>query len=41
VDVATGKTLKGGSVDIRGNTDQSWDRGLKYLLEERVLDGRG
>jgi hypothetical protein len=41
VDVATGKTLKGGSVDIRGNNDQSWERGLKYLLEERVLDGRG
>lgn len=39
-DVATGETLRGGSVDIRGNTDQSWDRGLKYLLEERVFDAR-
>jgi len=38
-DAATGETLKGGSVDIRGNSDQSWDRGLKYLLEEHVLSG--
>jgi hypothetical protein len=36
-DVATGETLRGGSVDIRGNNDQSWDRGLKYLLKERVF----
>lgn len=36
-DVATGKTLRGGSVDIRGNTDQTWERGLKYLLKERVF----
>lgn len=39
-DVQTGKTLKGGSVDIRGNTDQTWDRGLKYLLEEHVFGDR-
>jgi hypothetical protein len=39
-DVATGETLRGGSVDIRGNTDQSWDRGLKYLLEERVFNAQ-
>jgi hypothetical protein len=39
-DTATGETLKGGSVDIRGNNDQSWDRGLKYLLEERVFNSR-
>ncbi|MBB6249533.1 DUF3280 domain-containing protein [Nitrospirillum iridis] len=37
-DVATGRVLKGGSVDIRGNTDESWDRGLKFLLEEHVFD---
>jgi hypothetical protein len=36
-DVATGETLRGGSVDIRGNNDQSWDRGLKYLLKEHVF----
>ena len=33
----TGKTLRGGSVDIRGNTGVSWDRGLKYLLDEHVF----
>ncbi|MEA1650021.1 DUF3280 domain-containing protein [Nitrospirillum sp. BR 11164] len=38
-DAATGQILKGGSVDIRGNTDESWDRGLRFLLEEHVLDG--
>jgi hypothetical protein len=35
-DVTTGKRIRGGSVDIRGNTDQSWDRGLKFMLEEYV-----
>jgi hypothetical protein len=39
-DVATGRTLKAGSVDIRGNTNESWDRGLKYLLEEHVFGDR-
>lgn len=33
-----GKRLKGGSVDIRGNTDESWGRGLKFLLEEHVFN---
>ncbi len=36
-DAQTGATLKGGSVDIRGNDDQTWDRGLKYLLSEHVF----
>jgi hypothetical protein len=36
-DAKTGQQLIGGSVDMRGNTDQSWDRGLKYMLEEHVL----
>ena len=26
-----------GSVDIRGNTDESWRRGIRYLLESRLL----
>lgn len=39
-DVATGKRLKGGSVDIRDNSDISWDRGLKFLLEEHVFGDR-
>lgn len=36
-DSKTGRAVRGGSVDIRGNTDVSWDRGLKYLLEEHVF----
>jgi len=36
-DVATGKTLCADSVDIRGNTDESWTRGLRYLLNERMF----
>jgi hypothetical protein len=36
-DAGTGKQVGGGSVDIRGNTDESWSRGLRFLLEEHVL----
>lgn len=36
-DVASGALIKAGSVDIRGNTDESWDRGLAYLLKEHVF----
>lgn len=36
-DVASGRTLHAGSVDIRGNTDESWTRGLKYLLHQRMF----
>ncbi len=36
-DAKTGKQVAGGSVDIRGNTDDSWYRGLHFLLEEHVL----
>ena len=36
-DVATRKLLAAGSVDIRGNNDESWRRGLKYLLDHRIL----
>ncbi|QXX73382.1 DUF3280 domain-containing protein [Methylovirgula sp. HY1] len=35
--VKTGEAVHGGSVDIRGNTDDSWDHGLKFLLEEHVF----
>lgn len=34
----TGKILRGGSVDIRGDTDQTWTRGLAFLLEEHVFN---
>lgn len=36
-DVDTGKDLRAQSVDIRGNTDESWTRGLRYLLNERMF----
>ena len=26
------------SVDIRGNTDESWQRGLNYLLQHYLID---
>ena len=36
-DASTGRTLHADSVDIRGNTDESWSRGLRYLLNERMF----
>jgi hypothetical protein len=36
-DVGTGQRLSAGSVDIRGDTDESWTRGLSYLLRNRVM----
>jgi hypothetical protein len=36
-DADTGRTLHAESVDIRGNTDESWQRGLRYLLNERMF----
>lgn len=38
-DVGTGQRVAGGSVDIRGDTDESWTRGLAYLLRNRILTG--
>jgi hypothetical protein len=34
--VETGQVIEAGSVDIRGNTDESWSRGLAYLLQNRL-----
>jgi hypothetical protein len=39
-DARTGRVVRGGSVDIRGNTDETWARGLKYLLREHVFPVR-
>jgi hypothetical protein len=36
-DVRSGRLLAAGSVDIRGNTDESWRRGVAYLLDHRIL----
>jgi hypothetical protein len=38
-DVATGKTIAAGSADIRSNSDDSWRRGLDWLLKNRI-DGQ-
>lgn len=32
-EVATGETVKGRVVEIRGNTDASWMRGMRYILK--------
>jgi hypothetical protein len=37
-DVRDGRTLRGGSVDIRGNTEESWLRGMSYLVRNRLFD---
>ena len=36
-DVATKKMLLVSSVDLRGNTDESWSRSLAYLVKNSVL----
>lgn len=35
-DVATGQVIGAGSVDIRGNTNEFWSRGLSYLMRNRL-----
>lgn len=36
-DAGTGAILKGASVDIRGNTDDTWRRGVRYILRNRFF----
>lgn len=36
-DADTGELVGGGSADIRGNTDESWARGIDYILRNRLL----
>lgn len=36
-DAASGRVIAAGSADIRGNTDESWQRGLAWLLRHRIL----
>ncbi|MFG1345068.1 DUF3280 domain-containing protein [Xanthobacter autotrophicus DSM 431] len=31
------KLVRSGQVDIRGNTDESWLRGTRYLVKNRIL----
>ena len=37
-DARTGAVLRAGRADIRGNTDESWLRGVAYLVRNRLLD---
>ena len=36
-DAETGEMLRGGVVDIRGNTDDAWRRGMRYILDNRIF----
>lgn len=36
-DTSTREQVFAGSVDIRGNTDESWQHGIRYLLKNRLL----
>jgi hypothetical protein len=36
-DAESGRMTFARSVDIRGNTDESWQRGLDYLLRNYLL----
>ncbi|WP_167622514.1 DUF3280 domain-containing protein [Paracoccus sp. AK26] len=38
-DVGTKTNLRHGAVDIRGNTDESWTRGYRYLLKNIIFRG--
>ena len=40
-DTATGAVLLNKSVDLRGNTDESWRRGVSYLVRSMVEKGQG
>jgi len=39
-EVETGKLVRAGSVAIRGNTDESWLRGIRYLVDNVVFAER-
>jgi Protein of unknown function (DUF2380) len=36
-DVPTGRLVAVASVDMRGNTDESWSRAMRYVVRERLL----
>lgn len=40
-DAATGAVLLSKSVDLRGNTDETWRRGVSYLVTSMVEKGQG
>lgn len=36
-DVETGRVVQVAKTSIRGNTDESWERGLRFLVDKRLL----
>ena len=38
-DVETGRVVEVAKTSIRGNTDESWQRGLRFLVDNRILAG--
>ncbi len=36
-EAGTGKLVRAMSVDIRGNTDETWLRGIRWLVKNRLL----
>jgi hypothetical protein len=36
-DAKTGAVLAQGYADIRGNTDESWRRGLEWIVKNRLI----
>jgi len=36
-DAQTGALVKAGVVDIRGDTDENWMRGMRYILKNRIF----
>jgi hypothetical protein len=40
-DAKTGQSVLKKSVDVRGNTDQSWQRGIDFMVRDMVEKGQG
>ncbi len=40
IDAVKPQDIRAASVDIRGNTDESWSRGVSYLVRNRLLGDR-
>ena len=36
-DATSGRIVRADSVDVRSNTDESWQRGLRFLMNERLF----
>ena len=39
-DTKTGKLVEVQSVDVRGNTDETWTRSISYMIRNRILDDK-